>query len=229
MRFNSGVTVIFFVNMKSDMKSPPKNRSEIVCPEEEVNIFSYLSFWWLDPIFRTGYKRPLEATDLWLLPPRLQSNPLCTEFEHYWNLEQTLAETEKRPASIFKAIHGFMFWKLMPVGFIKMFCDACTIAAPLLLKAIITFVASAQSKTSPPLWHGYAYVLTLFMLNMSTTISLNFYFQKTTTLGMALRTSISAAIYRKSLRLSAKSRQDFNAGKVMNFIATDCQVMIIKE
>lgn len=224
--------------MKTKTEKPTKpNRSDTVAPEETVNIFSYLSFAWLDPIFIDGYKRPLETTDIWKLPPRLQTQQLCDEFESAWLKEvqdskttnATLPSTTPQiEPSIYRAIHKFMFWKLAPAGLIKVFCDACTITAPYLLKQIILYVTEsqrldAQNQTPPPLYWGFVYVAILFSLNMSTTISLNFYFQRTTTLGMGLRTAVSAAIYRKSLKLSSAARQDFNAGKVMNFISTDCQ------
>lgn len=102
---------------KSTKNVKPKiNRTETVCPEETVNIFSYLSFSWLDPIFKDGYSRPLEEKDLWKLPLRLQTQLLCDEFEKHWSMEVKNATTTSQPPSIYRAIHSFMFWKLAPAG-----------------------------------------------------------------------------------------------------------------
>lgn len=40
-----------------------------MCPEWTAGIFSSLTFSWLNPLIRKGYKTPLQDKDIWSLPP----------------------------------------------------------------------------------------------------------------------------------------------------------------
>ncbi|KAJ3223083.1 hypothetical protein HK099_001564 [Clydaea vesicula] len=90
-------------------------------PEENANFLSILTFGWITPLFKLGYKRPLQFEDLYPPTSILNTNFTVGNFEQYWN------------------------------------------------------------------------------------------------------EAIAALIYRKSLRLSSAARTDFNSGKVINVVSTDCQ------
>ncbi len=81
-----------------------------------------------------------------------------------------------------RAVKKFMFWKLAPIGFLKILNDITTISSPLLLREIIYFVKNSK-ETDIPLSRGFMYIVILFVLNILTTIFLNAFFQNTTTLG----------------------------------------------
>jgi len=40
-----------------------------VCPEWGAGVLSSLTFSWLSPLIRKGYKAPLQDKDIWTLPP----------------------------------------------------------------------------------------------------------------------------------------------------------------
>lgn len=40
-----------------------------MCPEWNAGILSSLTFTWLSPLIRKGYKTPLQDKDIWSLPP----------------------------------------------------------------------------------------------------------------------------------------------------------------
>ncbi|KAJ3151156.1 hypothetical protein HDU86_006146 [Geranomyces michiganensis] len=133
-----------------------------------------------------------------------------------------------------RAMWNSWFWRIAPMGIVKFFSDMTTVFSPLLVKYILIFVAKSKAIAEsnrangtdiplPPLAEGFGYALGLLVLAIAGTLSNNIYFQVTTTQGMALRSAITASIYRKSLRLSAAARQDFNAGRVMTVVATDAQ------
>lgn len=138
------------------------------CPEENANFLSRITYWWINTVFWAGYKRPLEKADLWLLSSRFHSKTLTDSFDECWKQEisdfasrkaqkeasgkASLKETEEKP-SVYRALKSMIFWELAPVGFIKVVCDISTVSSPLLLKAIIDYVA--KSSIDPqPLWLG---------------------------------------------------------------------------
>jgi hypothetical protein len=54
------------------------------------------------------------------------------------------------------------------------------------------------------------------------TLLLNNFFQGVIVRGMAIRTCLTTAIYRKSLKLTSGARQEFNSGHVITLVSTDC-------
>ncbi|KAJ3144839.1 hypothetical protein HDU89_007726 [Geranomyces variabilis] len=133
-----------------------------------------------------------------------------------------------------RAMWNSWFWRIAPMGLVKFFSDMTSVFSPFLVKYILLFVAESKGIYAlneangtdiplPPLARGFGYAVGLLVLAVAGTLTNNIYFQVTTTQGMALRSAITAAIYRKSLRLSAAARQDFNAGRVMTVVATDAQ------
>ncbi|KAI5452228.1 hypothetical protein NCC49_000793 [Naganishia albida] len=46
---------------------PPTHRDQTSMPEQTCNVFERLTIGWLWPLFRTGFKRPIEEEDVWHL------------------------------------------------------------------------------------------------------------------------------------------------------------------
>lgn len=53
-------------------------------PEETSNVFSLRLFWWLNKLFRKGYKKALMQPDLYDLDEELSSNKLGIQLEEVW-------------------------------------------------------------------------------------------------------------------------------------------------
>jgi hypothetical protein len=58
------------------------------CPEYKSNIFIRLTFSWITPLLKEGYKRPLEAADIWELPPPDQASKVGKGFDRHWQQQQ---------------------------------------------------------------------------------------------------------------------------------------------
>ena len=83
---------------------------------------------------------------------------------------------------------------------------------------LIDFVYS-----SDPIWHGFLYAVTFFLLSFVTAI-LNGQFQlKCYLVGFRIRTALISAIYRKSLTISPAARKNTSAGEIVNLMAVDAQ------
>lgn len=57
-------------------------------PEPTANIISRLSFWWVLPVLKRGYKRTLDPDDLFTIPKNLEVAPIADKFEK--NFEKAL-------------------------------------------------------------------------------------------------------------------------------------------
>eukprot|EP00842_Homolaphlyctis_polyrhiza_P001831 jgi/Hompol1/2649/HPOL_006098-RA len=56
-------------------------------PSPEPHFRGLLTFSWMDPIFRLGWKRPLQETDVWQLPSRMISESLADQLQLAWDNE----------------------------------------------------------------------------------------------------------------------------------------------
>ena len=59
-----------------------------------------------------------------------------------------------------------------------------------------------------PLWKGYFYTGLIILATITTTIINNQYYTKLWLIGLRVRTALTSAIYRKSLRLSNAARKE---------------------
>ncbi|KAJ8331738.1 hypothetical protein QVD99_001987 [Batrachochytrium dendrobatidis] len=221
--------------------------SDIDCPETTASFFSKMTFSWLNGILMLGWKRPLVPADIYKLPSHVQAANLSDTFEQAWKEElngclhtdhatpilvdgavgRAVADTPKKmQPSLRRAITRVVVWDLLPLTLLRIAGDVCAMTSPFMLKLIIGFVtdskiAIAKNTEMPPLSHGFGYAIALFVLQFTSTLLQNQFLYGGIQMGIKVRVALSTMIYRKSLRLSAASRQDFNAGKVTNLISTD--------
>ncbi|XP_062085974.1 ABC transporter C family member 12-like [Humulus lupulus] len=72
-----------------------------------------------------------------------------------------------------------------------------------------------------PAWVGYIYAFLIFSGVSIGVLTESQYFQNVMRVGFRLRSTLVAAIFRKSLRLTHESRKSFSTGKITNMITTD--------
>jgi hypothetical protein len=91
----------------------------ITSPEDKASIFSLISYSWLDGLFRLGFKRTLEASDIPAPPKRLQAALATPAFEQSWEEEKERAKndiTGKNPASLRKSVWRVVYWDMVRTG-----------------------------------------------------------------------------------------------------------------
>ncbi|XP_046580037.1 multidrug resistance-associated protein 1-like [Haliotis rubra] len=58
------------------------------CPEVKASFTSRILFWWMTKLILLGFRKPLDASDLWDLHPRDQCHRVLPQFEAVWKKEQ---------------------------------------------------------------------------------------------------------------------------------------------
>ncbi|XP_071604685.1 ATP-binding cassette sub-family C member 2 [Heliangelus exortis] len=112
------------------------------------------------------------------------------------------------------------FWKnvLLSVAF-KVVHDALVFVSPQLLKLLIAFVSDEESFA----WQGYLYAILLFLTALIQSLCLQQYFSLCFQLGIAVRASLVAAIYKKALTMSSATRKESTVGETVNLMSADAQ------
>uniref|UniRef100_A0A8V5GBW7 Canalicular multispecific organic anion transporter 1 n=1 Tax=Melopsittacus undulatus TaxID=13146 RepID=A0A8V5GBW7_MELUD len=112
------------------------------------------------------------------------------------------------------------FWQnlLLSVLF-KVVHDVIVFVSPQLLKLLIAFVSDEESFT----WQGYMYAILLFLSALIQSLCLQQYFSLCFQLGIQVRASLIAAIYKKSLTMSGATRKESTVGETVNLMSADAQ------
>ncbi|XP_063262505.1 ATP-binding cassette sub-family C member 2 [Prinia subflava] len=107
---------------------------------------------------------------------------------------------------------------LLAVAF-KVVHDALVFVSPQLLKLLIDFVSDKDSYA----WQGYLYAILLFLTALLQSLCLQQHFSLCFQLGINVRASLIAAIYKKSLTMSGATRKESTVGETVNLMSADAQ------
>uniref|UniRef100_A0A8C6TRJ6 ABC-type glutathione-S-conjugate transporter n=1 Tax=Neogobius melanostomus TaxID=47308 RepID=A0A8C6TRJ6_9GOBI len=211
------------------------------CPENTAGFLSTITFWWFTRMAIKGYKKPLEAKDLWSLNQRDSSKNMVPKLLLEWDRElakakrysladsrspeegEVLLSSRKAPSrqpSFMRAlVKAFGPYFLIGSAF-KLLQDVITFVNPQLLRMLISFI----KQKGVPDWWGYALAFLMFFTAVLQTLILHQHFQYCFVTGMNVRTAIIGAIYRKVLPLPEQSGQSLvHRGEVVNLMSVDAQ------
>lgn len=90
-------------------------------------------------------------------------------------------------------------------------------------RKLIDFTSSDE-----PMWRGYVYAAVLFLLSVIQTILSTQHLQRIFLVGMKVKTSLIATIYKKSLRLSCAARKKYTVGEIVNLMSVDADRFVDK-
>ncbi|XP_027764504.1 canalicular multispecific organic anion transporter 1 [Empidonax traillii] len=107
---------------------------------------------------------------------------------------------------------------MLAVAF-KVVHDALVFVSPQLLKLLIAFVSDEDSFA----WKGYLYAILLFLTAVIQSLCLQQHFTLCFQLGINVRASLIAAIYKKSLTMSGATRKESTVGETVNLMSADAQ------
>ena len=192
--------------------------SEDECPIEYADVFSILTFGWMTPIMKYGYRQFLTQDDLWNLRRRDTTRVTGSTMQESWDME-----LEKKHPSLWIAMFRAFGGPYLRGAIIKTASDSLQFVQPQLLRLLISFVGSYGSPHPQPAIRGVAIALCMFATSISQTVCLHQYFQRAFETGMRIRSSLTAMIYGKSLKLSNEGKAAKSTGDIVNYMAVDTQ------
>ncbi|XP_014612656.1 PREDICTED: multidrug resistance-associated protein 1 isoform X4 [Polistes canadensis] len=248
MIYYSLVMSMFLLNFFVDAE-PKYSEYPLVerpCPEQNSSFPSRLTFAWFDALAWKGFKKPLEANDLWSMNPEDTATEIVPKFATYWNkiprkedkLFWSYFSVQNAKASFRKSSGQVNFdntskkkvssilpplCKAFGATFIfgavlKLVQDIMSFISPQLLKLLIRFVSGGE-----PLWKGYFYAILLLITATLQTLVLSQYFHRMFLVGLRIRTALITAIYRKAMRMSNSARKESTLGEIVNLMSVDAQ------
>ena len=188
------------------------------CPVEDANVFSRLTFSWMTPMMRLGYKQYLQAENLWTTRREDTSAVANERFESYWR-KQLL---KKKPSLWIVLAQAYGKPYLMAALF-KVVQDCLAFVQPQLLRRLINFVSSYSTDAPEPAIKGVAIAMSMFLVSVLQTAVLHQYFQRAFETGMRIKAGVISTIYKKALRLSNEGRVEKSTGDIVNLMSVDTQ------
>uniref|UniRef100_A0A8B9TUM7 Multidrug resistance-associated protein 1 n=1 Tax=Anas platyrhynchos TaxID=8839 RepID=A0A8B9TUM7_ANAPL len=218
-------------------EQPPLFSETKPCPEFSASFLSRITFWWITGLMIQGYRRPLEAKDLWSLNKEDTSEEIVQPLNILYSSKKQqksdsngdvteeaealiIKPSQKNyEASLFKVLYKtFGPYFLMSFLF-KAAHDLLMFTGPEILKLLINFVNDKHA----PDWQGYFYTGLLFVCACLQTLILHQYFHICFVTGMRLKTAIVGVIYRKALVITNSARKTSTVGEIVNLMSVDAQ------
>ncbi len=209
----------------------------VECPVEYATIFSRLTFSWMTPMMKFGYKQFLTEEDLWGLSPDSTTRATGDRFDSAWQYELAHRKKPSLWIAMFKAYGG----PYLGATVYKLINDLSAFAQPQLLRYLINFVDSySKGQVPQPAIKGAAIAIAMFFVaTLQTTVIVGAvsslchvfmltkykhqYFQLAFVTGMHIKSGLTSAIYKKSLKLSNEGRSSKTTGDIVNYMAVDAQ------
>ncbi|KAI1196656.1 metal resistance protein YCF1 [Nemania serpens] len=192
----------------------------VECPVEYATVFSRLTFSWMTPMMKFGYKQFITEEDLWGLSRDGTTRATGDRFQRTWEYELAHQKKPRIWIALFKA-YGLHY--LGASGF-KFVNDLAAFTQPQLLRLLISFVHSYGGGENPqPPIKGAAIAIAMFFVATLQTTMVHQYFQLAFVTGMHIKSGLTSAIYKKSLKLSNEGRASKTTGDIVNYMAVDAQ------
>ena len=188
------------------------------CPIEYADVFSILTFSWMTPMMKYGYKEFLTQDNLWNLRKRDTTKATGEVLLEAWEVE-----LQKKHPSLWIAMFRGFGGPYFRGALIKTVSDTLAFVQPQLLRLLISFVDSYRGDSPQPAIRGAAIALAMFSVSFSQTVCLHQYFQRAFETGMRVKSSLIAMIYSKSMALSNEGRAAKSTGDIVNYMAVDTQ------
>lgn len=164
-------------------------------PMPGVNLFSrYLTYWWLNPLFSLGSKRPLEAEDFYDLRSQDKTAVLGDQLEREWEKEIYRAKGKGRPPSLPRAIlktfgKGYISLSVFPV-----ITDALRIIQPVFVGLLINFFNQETSTTQE---EAFLYALAVCLCSLLSSFLMTPFTFLRQCYGMRVRIACTSLVYNK--------------------------------
>uniref|UniRef100_A0A8C9TPS6 ABC-type glutathione-S-conjugate transporter n=1 Tax=Scleropages formosus TaxID=113540 RepID=A0A8C9TPS6_SCLFO len=214
------------------------------CPIQDASFLSKILFWWFSGLVVKGYRKPLQAEDLWSLREEDTSQKIISDLEQEWTAEcnriqlagVALGSRLADQAQLLRKLHkeqssGFCLLRTLARNFGPYFLtgtlclvihDAFMFSIPQVLSLLLGFMRDEDT----PLWKGYFYASLMFLLSCLQSLFNHQYMYTCFTVGMRVKTAVMGLVYRKSLIISSAARKTCTVGEIVNLVSADTQKLM---
>ncbi|KAG7002238.1 multidrug resistance protein fer6 [Physcia stellaris] len=192
--------------MKSRSK-PPVPKERIVSREYGASFWSMLTFQWMAPIMRTGYQRPLELNDIWLVNPDRSAGVLSDKLRSSFN--KRIARGDRYP--LLFAMHETFKREFWIGGICQLVSGITQVMSPYTLRYLISFATRAYfaqqtGSPAPNIGQGIGLVIGISLMQMLQSMCTNHFIYRGQAVGGQSRAVLISLIFEKAMRISGRAK-----------------------
>ncbi|KAJ0661960.1 putative ABC-type xenobiotic transporter [Helianthus annuus] len=187
--------------------------NDSLTPLEKAGFLNVMSFWWLNPLMKTGSEKTLEEKDMPKLCIEDRAESCYLAFVDQYNKQKHLHPSP----SILRTIVMCNMRELLTSGFFALMKIITVSAGPLFLKAFIRVAEGDESFNG----EGYVLAIALFFSKILESLSQRQWDFRCRVIGIRVRSLLTSAIYQKQLKLSNAAKITHSAGEIMNYATVD--------
>lgn len=198
---------------------------------DKANLFSRVTFHYMQSIVSLGYKRPLTIDDIQILPKESETQHGYDLLSAQWEAHKKDVQAHNNKAdadhqkshSLMRVIGKAFVGPLAIMISMRVLASMLQFLLPVLIQQIMVYIESDESEDVLPKARGV--ILALGMLTVSLAVSslTNQFFKMEAELGLEIRNALVSMIYRKSLILSPGSRKSSSTGAITNHMSNDAE------
>ncbi|XP_058074514.1 ABC transporter C family member 3-like [Magnolia sinica] len=196
--------------------SRKKSKKDNVTPYANASLFSLLTFSWMSPLLKVGYKKTLDIDDVPQLADDDSVNGVFPVFKN------KLEEDSSNGVGTLKLVKALFFtvWKeVLWTALFALLYSVSSYVGPYLIDAFVQYLNGHSEFAN----EGYFLVSTFFIAKIIECLSQRGWFFKLQQAGIRGRAALVAKIYKKGLSLSSQSRQGHTSGEIINFMSIDAE------
>lgn len=214
---------------KSELRGEANGDGQVTYQYSCASLLSKCTFFWLVPLLRQGYRRPLELADLGFLPEKHTNENQYQRFNEVYSKEKVKAETKGTNVSLWCCFLKTYWRTALAGGLIKVIGDVIGLVGPLSISLILEYVddvttnkSSNLSADSYPtagevLSNGYILSFIILIATfMQSTFSNNFNHMAIME-SVHVRSALQSLVYLKSLSIAS----DIDVGMAVNHMSVD--------
>ncbi|MCL7026287.1 hypothetical protein MKW94_000219, partial [Papaver nudicaule] len=184
-------------------------------PFAKAGFLSKMTFWWLNSLMKSGKKKTLNDADIPQLRKVDRAESCYKLFMDQINSHKETNASEQ-PSVLWSMV--WCYWKeILISGFFALLKILTLSAGPLLLNAFIKVAEGKQAFKH----EGYVLVVSLFFIKCLESLAQRQWYFRSRLIGIQIRSILSAAIYKKQLRLSNSAKLVHSAGEITNYVTVD--------
>ncbi|KAK3322938.1 P-loop containing nucleoside triphosphate hydrolase protein [Apodospora peruviana] len=185
-------------------------------PEATSGIFNRSFFWWLNPLFRSGFGRVLGVDDLFTLDKHLQASYLHTRFRAAWS-----SVAKRSPYSLLVASFGVLKSPILQTIPPRACLTALIFCQPFLINRAIKL--SEEAITNETTQIGYGLIGAYLLVYVGIAVCMGQYQHRTYRTITMVRGGLISIIYRKTGSVSLK---DVDPAASMTLMSADIERVV---
>ncbi|KFK23358.1 hypothetical protein AALP_AAs47212U000100 [Arabis alpina] len=181
-----------------------------------AGLVSKLSFWWLNSLIKRGNVKDLEEENMPELRKEERAETCYSLFEENFDVEKRRLGSSCRP-SILKVTVLCVWRDVLVSGCFAFMKIVAVSTGPLILNAFILVAEGDESFR----YEGLVLAVLLFFSKCIESLSQRQWYFRSRLTGLRVRSLLTAAIYKKQLRLNTSSRLIHSGSEIMNYATVD--------